>query len=218
MTQEAVDFHIQLAGLKFNKHPGLVSNEEQMDASQSFLRGDPDIAQKAAQYGINEPRNYRAWVELDQVDAMRSGLYRDPASKKWVQTHDPISRQPVRLGDMDTAYSRYLDVTGKRAQKVNQLLKNEREGITNALGKRDTSLVSMDSSQARSDGSGAEMTEEQAVQITEQIDPQGAMAIYMRSGNKQPFEQLNAALKRLGMPELEVPELDYQTRQKVAGQ
>jgi hypothetical protein len=189
-----------------------------MEASQSYLRGDQDITLKAAQYGINEPRNYRAWLELDQVDAMRAGMYRDPVSKKWVQMHDPISRQPVRLGDMDTAYGRYLDITGKRAQKINQLLKNEREGITNALGKRDTSLVSMDSSQTRSDGSGAEMTEEQAIQITEQIDPQGAMAIYMRSGNKQPFEQLNAALKRLGMPELEVPELDYQTRPKVAGQ
>ena len=220
MTKESVTFHTELAGILYGKHPDTITNAEQMEASQAYLRGEPTIVQKAAQYGINEPRNYRAWLELDQVDAMRAGLYRDPVSKRWVQMHDPVTRQPVRLGDMETAFGRYLDVTGKRAEMTNKLLKNERESITNALGRRDTSLVSMDSTQARSDGSGAEMTEEQAIAITEQIDPRGAMTIYMRSGgqNREHIDKLNAALRRLGMQELEVPALDYIAQKKVAVQ
>lgn len=221
MTKEAVTFHAELAGLMMGKHPDTVTNAEQMEAASAYLAKDPKIMQRIAQYGlpINEPKNYQAWVELDQVDAMRGGLYRDPVSKRWVQMQDPVTKQPVRLGDMETAFGKYLDVTGRRAEMTNQLLKNERQSITNALSRRDTGLVSMDSAQARSDGSGAEMTEEQALAITEQIDPQGAMTIYMRSGgqNREPIDKLNAALRRLGQPELQVTELDY-LPQKVAGQ
>jgi hypothetical protein len=220
MTEEGVTFHANLAGLMFGKHPNSITNAEQMEAASAYLSNNPAIMQKIAQYGlpINEPKNYKAWLELDQVDAMRGGLYRDPVSKRWVQLEDPVTRQPVRLGDMETAFGKYLDITGKRAQMTNQLLKNERQSITNALSRRDLSLVSMDGNQARSDGSGAEMTQEQAIAITEQIDPQGAMTIYMRSGgqNREHIDKLNAALRRLGQPELEVPELDYLSQRKKA--
>lgn len=211
MSRDAENFHAQLAGLRFQKSPNATTAQERMEAAQLYMSGDQGIVQAATQYGFEEPTNYRAWAELDQVDAMRTGLYRDPVSKKWINMVDPVTRKPVHLGDMQTAYGRYLDVSGKRQQRINQKLNQERESFSNAVSRRDNGLVSMDTNRLRGDGSGRDMSDEQAAQVLEQVDTEAAMADYMRTGNKEQLELINRALKIAGHSELEIPELAYQT-------
>lgn len=217
MTRDATAFHMQLAALKFNKHPDTVTNQETMAAAQDYLAGSQDLQDKMEHYGFEEPKNYRAWAELDQIDAMRTGMYRDPNTKKWVHMVDPVSGQPVHLGDMDTAYGRYLDLSGKRQAKQTQKLKAERQSMSDAISRRDTGLVSMDTNQLRGDAS-ADVTLEQANQILEQVDPEMAMAEYMRTGNREQLDLVNRALKATGHGPIEVPDLSYQVANNKAGQ
>ena len=205
MTREAVNFHAQLAGLLFNKHPNQVSNQEQVAASQAWLCGDDKLTSAAQQYGFQEPQNYKAWVELDQVDAMRTGMFRDPNTKSWQQMTDPVTRKPVHLGDMETAYGRYYDVSGKRAQKTAAMLKQQQDSLAGAISRRDAGLVSMDPNQLHGDGTGTIMTEQQALETLEQIDGVYAQNQFL-GGNKEPFERLNNAMRSLGMQPVEVPE------------
>lgn len=214
MTREAVDFHVKLAGIKYNKHPDMVTNEEQMSASHAYLRGDNELLQSANQYGLAEPNNYKAWIELDQIDAMRTGLFRDPNTKTWQQIQDPVTQQSVHLGDMSTAYGKYLDVSGKRAEKTRAMLKSEQDNLTNAISRRDGGIVSMDTNQLRSDGSGSELTEQQALDIFNQVDPAGATTSYLRNGDSTQLDTLNRALERLELAPVPIPAREIDSRPK----
>ena len=207
MTKDAINFHINLASLLFKAHPQQITNEQQLAASEAYLRGDNQELKQAIQlYGLEEPKNYRAWMELDQVDAMRTGGYRDPVTKRWAQIQDPVTRKPVMLGDMDTAYGRFLDVSGKRALKQQALLKRDRESLTNAATRRDGKLVSMDTNRMHGDATGSDLSEQQAVSICETIDSGDAVGEFYRSGNREKLDYLNRALARLGQPAIRVEE------------
>jgi hypothetical protein len=208
MTQNALDFHTRIAGVLFNKSPSIVTGDETKAAVAAYLRPDQQqLRDQLKSYGIDEPNNYRAWLELDQVDAIRVGMFRDPYTKEWRQLIDPVSKKPVRLGDMDTAYGKYLDVTGKRKQLEDEKLRQERDKITGAITKRDDGIVSMDTNNLRGDGSGADITVEQATDTLEQIDEEVAISAYMM-GDKSQVETINRARQRLGVPSIDTSAFD----------
>lgn len=171
-------------------------------AMGAYLIGDEEILRKTEQFGVKEPKEYRTWLKLDQIDALRNGLYRDMTGN-WAILKDSATGKPVNLGDMETAYSKYLDISGERIKRERELKSKSARSIADAIAKRDTGLVSLDTNALSDIGEGQSLTEEDAERILDSIDTEEAIKDSMH-GNRKSLDTINQALKRLGREPLEV--------------
>jgi hypothetical protein len=143
--------------------------------------------------GMTPPPNYQTWVELDQIDALRSGLVLDPITKKWQQRND------IRFPNMRAAYLHYKDITGKNLDEIRKAKVAGADELAQAINKRDAGVVQMDASRSTTEGEGTAVSEEQARTLLETVDI-ADVAQQVLIGNMEPLNQVNQARVRLGLP------------------
>ena len=201
MYSEAMQFHDQLAEIYTGKTKHDMSAKEWQNVSElagsAYLNGLPEIMNKANAAGVLKPRNYDAWVELDKIDAIRTGYIRNPQTQQWEKRFDSITGKQINLGDMTTAYNWLLDNTGLREKQIQAEKKKDTKNLVNAINKRDNGVVQLDDSMMSQDGDGQVLTEEDALAILNNNDITQAISEY-HSGNKEPLNKMNAALSRVG--------------------
>jgi hypothetical protein len=190
LTTEAQVFHQRLAQAWTGK-PN-VTQEEVEQAEAAYKNEIPSFINKVNEYGIQKPRDYDVWRELDTIDAIRKGWFTDPQTGRWYQ------RKDVAFPDLDSAYTYYCKITGKtRQQNIDQSNK-----IINAINKRDTGVVQMDTSKTVTDGTAEAFNLDQASKVLSDVDMRKVLA-ELRKGNKKPFEEYNRARVTLQLPPLE---------------
>lgn len=195
MTQEADAFHLELARAVTNKY--VVTSDDISQAVARYQSGDQLIRSAASSKGVSPPKDYQVWDELNQIEAIRTGWFCDPLTRKWSRRAD------VRFPDMDTARDYFDRATGRRSEKERQAKVDAQKKITNVLNKRDLSVVQMDTSKATEGETG--LTEEQAAEILNQDADYGMenMMYDYRAGKKDRFDRHNIARQRLGLGALE---------------
>jgi len=203
MNAKALKFHNDLAEAYTGRAASSYSQQEWSstlgNVESMWLNGTPELLTKAKEIGITEPKNYKAWSFLDNIDAIRGGMMRDPATNQWVNKFDPNSGEKVNLGDIKTAYNWYLDNSGKRQELETEKGKKKVEEVVHAINKRDKGVVQLDESQMTSEGEGQALTKEDAEKILEGANMDLIRAKEME-GDLTQLERVNAALERLDMP------------------
>ncbi|MCP3683508.1 MAG: hypothetical protein GY861_12545 [bacterium] len=201
MHKEAMAFHDQLAQLNLDGTGKSASNYTQSDwvkmtesAGNLYLNGSPELVAKANQYGIVPPKNYKTWVKLDQIDAIRTGWVRNAQTNNWERRYNPVTGNPVDLGDMKTAYNWYLDQTGERDKQIKADKDKNINQFANAVNKRDQGVVQLDDKQMDQDGDT--LTEVAAQEIVNSIPIEDALQAH-QEGKPEKLAKLNAALFRL---------------------
>lgn len=205
--REALDFHNELAEIYTGKtkesfDPKTWRGYEER-ASIEFLNKTPELIEKFNKSGIQKPKNYEKWVFLDNIDAIKTGYFRNPNTNQWEKRYDSKTGKEIQFPDLRSAYNYYLDESGLR-KKLD--LKNGRkstEGLIEAINKRDAGVVQLDESALSSSGKGQVLTEDDALKILRTVDSEEAIRMKM-NGNDEAFNKINAALIRLGQKPLEV--------------
>lgn len=205
VTDEVMRFQRELAQLytaqlgpdgRLNVMPiEKVGNAEMEAATAAYLTGLPQLMQRVQQYGFQEPQDFRTWIELDQIEGLRSGWVRDPQSKQWVQASG------VKHPDLRSATDYYYRSTGKAQQQQQKREQQVVEDFASAVSRRDNRVVQMDTSRSVSGDHNA-ITERQAWEILEgeqSIDREDAIREAWQ-GKREKLELLNQALERLGQP------------------
>ncbi len=198
MYEDAKTFHNQLTEAytgqtRSDYTPEDWENKKEVIATM-WLNKVPELVGKVNSYGIAEPDNYKAWVKLDQIDAIRTGYWRNPQSNQWEKRYGTDGKL-VNLGDMNTAYNYLLDNTGERERLIKEGKRKEVDSVVGAVNKRDKGVVQLDESQMGQKGDEV-ITEDAAITIINTISAEYAMREY-RIGNPEPLTKLNAATKRL---------------------
>jgi hypothetical protein len=157
------------------------------------LNGLPELVNKVNTYGISAPKNYKTWVKLDQIDAIRTGWWRNAQTNEWEKRFTPQGKE-VSFPDITAAYNYYLDQTGLRDKKIKADKDKNIESFANAVNKRDKNVVQLDDSQMSQEGDA--MTELAAQEILNTIDMDDAVQAQQK-GDPEPLAKLNAATKRL---------------------
>lgn len=211
VLSEATAFHNELAELYTGKTAREVLPEDwnkYMEyAGTAYLNQLPELVQKVNTAGVQEPKNYRKWVFLDNIEAMKNGFMRDEKGS-WGQRFDEVTGNPVNFGSMDAAYNYYLDKSGKRQEQISQEKKKNTADIIHAVNKRDSTVVQLDDSQLAEDGDGGVLTEEDAAKILTDLNDAGGVAFAQQQamyGNVELLNKVNAALVRLGNQPIELP-------------
>lgn len=200
-TREAVVFHNILAELFTGKNAGSITNEDVGAATTAYLAGQPELAQKVRDNGIPEPQDYRKWIVLDQVDALRTGMYRDPQTKQWRQRYDQATGRPVQFPDAASAYRELQALTGQDKAAVSKAVTQQTQQMVQAIQQRDKGVISMDESRTHQEGQGGAVGQQQAVDRLAQLDELGGWdeaSRRARQGNREMLDQYNAALAALG--------------------
>jgi hypothetical protein len=200
-TNEALAFHQELAMHWTQKPRSEITDTDTKAAVAAYLSGNPQLVQRVNAAGAQEPRNYQKWVMLDQVDALRSGLYRDPRTKEWKQRYGQDTGRPVQFPDMQSAYAEFLRLTGKdKAQTAAAVRENTRQ-MVDAITRRDNGLIQMDTSRTLQGDAAVEATVKQAEEFVATHDYEEIAAL-ARRGTREPWDQYNAALMVLGQEPL----------------
>lgn len=204
---EATAFHNELAELYTGKTARDYSKEDWSKymeyAGTAYLNQLPELMQKISSTGMQEPRNYKQWVLLDNIEAMKVGYIRDPQTGEWTQKFDENTGKPVNFPDMESAYNYYLDKSGKREELRLAEKKQDSAELLHAINKRDNGVVQLDDSKLVEDGDGGALTEEDAVKILQTSDVPTAKQQAMQ-GHPEMLNTLNAAMVRLGNPPVEL--------------
>jgi hypothetical protein len=197
MTDEALAFHNQLAEIYTDKNRSYYTQKDWNALSEKagtlYLNNVPELVNKVNTYGISAPKNYNAWVKLDQIDAIRAGYWRNPSSNEWEKRYTPQGKE-VSFPDVTAAYNYYLDQTGLREQQIKADKDKNITSFANAANKRDKNVVQLDDSKL--DQGGDAMTEIAAQEILNTIDMDSAVQAH-QSGDPEPLAKLNAATRRL---------------------
>jgi hypothetical protein len=200
MHAEAMTFHNELAEAYTGNSSGSYSQQEwngiMEKAGTAYLNSLPELVAKAKAIGINEPKNYKQWVFLDNLDATRTGMMRDPVTNEWVERFSTTTGKKINLGDIKTAYNYYLDNSGLREKKISDDKKADAEKLVHAINKRDGGVTQLDDSKMTGEGEGQALTKDKAREIVENLDWDFIKAEEMR-GNLEPLQKANAAIKRL---------------------
>jgi hypothetical protein len=104
---------------------------------------------------------------------------------------------------METAYSKYLDMTGERQRRNFEAKSKSARSMADAIARRDAGVVSIDTNAMSDIGEGQSLTEEDAATILDSVDTEEVIKESMH-GNRKGLERVNQALKRLGREPLEV--------------
>jgi hypothetical protein len=207
VLREALIFHNELAEIYTGKtresfDPKTWRGYEER-ASIEFLNKTPELIEKYNKSGIQKPKNYEKWVLLDNIDAIKTGYFRNPNTNQWEKRYDSKTGNQIQFPDLRSAYKYYLEESGL-GKKLD--LKNGRkstEGLIEAINKRDAGVVQLDESALSSSGKGQVLTEEDALKILKTVDSEDAIRMKM-NGNDEAFNKINAALIRLGQKPLEM--------------
>lgn len=209
VTEEALRFQRELAqlhtaqlgqdGRLMVKPANEIGNAEMEAATAAYLTGLPQLMQRVQQYGFQEPQEFRTWIELDQIDGLRTGFLRDPSTKQWVQNTS------IQHPDYRSALDYYYRSTGKAQQVKSKEQQRAVDDFASAITRRDSRVVQMDTSKAMSGDHNA-ITERQAWDILDgenSIDREDAIREAW-GGKTEKLELLNQALERLGQPTIPV--------------
>lgn len=202
LASDAMRFHKELASHYTGKTQSELTDSDMSEAVAAYLAGSPQLTNRIHAAGLTEPAEYRKWVELDAVDALRNGWYRDPQSQKWRQRFSSDSGRPVQFPDAGSAYSEYLRITGKAKADVTKAVRDNTAQLVNAITQRDNGLVQMDSSGAQK---SSEMGQEQALSRLDEINNAGGSDFVIqqgRRGNRELWNQYNSILVALGQEKL----------------
>jgi hypothetical protein len=210
MSNEALGFHNSLAELYTGKTERDYTQQQWSDikekAGTAYLNGLPELMQRVANAGVKAPENYKTWVFLDNIDAIKSGYIRN-SNNEWEERYDKVTGQKVNLGDMKSAYNWWLEETGQREKQVLDATKKANDNLLHTITKRDNQMVQLDDSQLTPDGAGGTMTSEDAEKILNEVqDTIGMEAVFQQAmqGNPETLNKVNAALKRLGQEPIEM--------------
>jgi len=201
MTAQADSFHAELARTHFGLNAWDNPTDAQKEqAATQYLRETPALMTKLEEKGTQEPSTYKAWVELDQIDAMKHGLFLNPTTKQWEK------RANVSYGSVEDAALIYERDTGKLEDRIRQEKIDSSRKVVKQLNTRDNSLVQMDTSKGHAGAEATLISEEEAGKILESMDTDRIMSDIQR-GEFANFDMFNKARVKLGMPPIH--ESDY---------
>ena len=207
MLSDAMEFHNSLAEVYTGKTSTSYDQKDWNGIMEKvgtmYLNKLPELITRAKETGINEPKNYNQWQFLDNLDAIRTGMMRNPETNEWTNRYDKNTGKPVNLGDIKTAYNYYLDESGLREKNLLSEKKADAENLMGAINKRDGAMIQLDDSKISKDGDGQVLTQKEATEYLEKIDMDYIRAEEMR-GNLEPLKKANAALVRLEAEPLQV--------------
>lgn len=200
-TADAMAFHNELGVHYTGKPASELTNTDIAAAVAAYLAESPQLVQRVNVAGAQEPYNYRKWLALDQIDALRTGSYRDPRTKVWKQRYSPDNGNPVQFPDMQSAHAEYLRITGKDKAVVAAAVRDNTRQLVDAMTRRDNGLVQMDTSKTLQGDAAVEATVKQAEEFlnTHDFDDVRRLA---RRGNRALWDQYNVSLKVLGQEPL----------------
>jgi len=201
-TADVIRFHNELATLATGKPISEITDADAANAAALYFDGQPELAQKVRNYGIQEPADYRKWVTLDQLDALRIGLVRDPVTKQWKHRYDP-DRKQVTFPDLSSAYREFLAMTGQDKAIAAKAAKSQTDQVIAAIQTRDKGLIAMDESRAMQQGQGGVIGEEEALRRQAELEAMGGIEEAQRRarhGDKEMMNQYNIILQALGAP------------------
>ena len=194
LNTEAINFHQKLARAMTGKYS--VTDKEVSDAEIMFRRQDPTVLKTMSETGLQTPRDYEKWDELNQIDAIRMGYVINPLTKTWEQ------KPNVRFPDMKSAALYYYDQSGKKAEMERKSKVEAARQVTNAINKRDLGVVQMDESRTANAMEGDQMTEEQALHELKEIeayDMENVVYDYLQ-GKTEMLDRYNKARAKLSLP------------------
>lgn len=201
VLREATGFNNELAELYTGKTARYYSPEEWnaiMDkAGNDYLNNVPELIQRVNQAGIQEPSNYRKWVFIDNIEALRVGYMKNSETGAWEIRYDEKTGRPINFPDMEAAYNYWLDKSGKREEIMLRQKKEDAASLMHAVTKRDTNMVQLSDNQLHGDQDGGALSEEDAANILNTLDVNMAIKDAM-NGSVDNFNKINAALQRLG--------------------
>lgn len=200
-TADAIAFHRELAMHFTGKPMSELTNADMNAAVAAYLSDSPQLLQRVNAAGAREPYNYRKWIVLDQIDALRTGGYRDPRTKEWRQRYSPDNGKPVQFPDMVAAHAEYLRITGKDKAVVAAAVRDNTRQLVDAMTRRDGGLVQMDTSKTLQGNAAIEATVAQAEEYLRTVDFDTVRRA-ARRGDRAQWDQYNAALKVLGQEPL----------------
>lgn len=195
MASDAQRFMGELGSLFYGKAQEILTPAERETATSAYLAGNPALMEKVNQYGTKAPDDFEAWVFLDLIDAVREGFMRNPDTKQWERILDPVTKQPVTLGDWDTAFGKWMDSTGKRDEMIKRGKSESALKVIAAIQKRDQGIIQPDVSKTRQ--AGELMSEDEAKQVLVGMDGAAILAL-VKNNRMDEFARVNAALTRLG--------------------
>ena len=205
--REALGFHSELAELYTGKtkesYDSKTWRELEEKASVEYLNKTPQLLQKINEAGIKEPKNYRKWVLLDNIDAIRTGYFRNPQTNNWEKRYDSKTGKEIQFPDFKSAFNYYLDESGLRKVMSIESGRKDTANLIDAMNRRDSGVVQLDESALSGSGSGQVMTEEEANNYLNTVDKQRAI-IQKMEGNPEAYNKINAALIRLGETPLDM--------------
>lgn len=208
MASEAMRFHRELAVHYSGKPASDITDADTSAAVAAYLKGTPQLVQRVQQAGLQEPETYRKWVELDAVDALRTGWIRDPVTQQWKQRYSPDNGKPVQFPDALSAYHEYQRLTGRDTAQVAKAVQDNSRQMLAAITQRDRGLVQMDVQGDRNkDG---QIAVDQAMVRLEEINQNGGYDWVLREarrGNKELWNQYNGILVALGQERMSDKEL-----------
>jgi hypothetical protein len=176
----------------------------------AYLAKSPQLIARVERVGLTEPEDYRQWVVLDQIDALRNGWYRDPTTQEWKVDHAKDSGKPVQFPSMESAHAEYRRITGQDQADTSRAVAENTQQIVTAMTQRDQGVVQMDESRTAKAGEGAAMTEEEANRQLDELEKIGGIDEALRRAAQNDMnmvELYNAASARLGNPNAIPPHL-----------
>jgi hypothetical protein len=199
--RDALAFHNELAEVYTGKtkesYDPKTWREIEERASMEFLNKTPQLLEQVKKTGIQEPKNYKKWVFIDNIDAVKTGYFRNPQTNQWERRFDSKSGKEIQFPDIRSAFNYYLDESGLRKTLNMQNGRKSTDGLIEAINKRDAGVVQLDESALSSSGKGQVLTEEEARKILKTIDSSDAIREKM-NGKPELYNKINAALIRLG--------------------
>lgn len=205
--REALAFHNELAEVYTGKtkesYDPKTWREIEERAGMEYLNKTPQLLEQIKKTGIQEPKNYKKWVFIDNVDAVKTGYFRNPQTNQWERRFDNKTGKEIQFPDIRSAFNYYIDESGLRKSLNIQNGRKSTDGLIDAINRRDSGVVQLDESAMSSSGKGQVLTEEDAEKILKTIDPDNAVREKM-NGKPDSFNRINAALIRLGQSPLEM--------------
>ncbi|HUS94028.1 MAG TPA: hypothetical protein VMZ24_02500 [Patescibacteria group bacterium] len=133
MEREYSTFSQDVASRYYGRSPDRLSPEEIEIAMQSYMDKSPVLMGKIAD--LQEPKDFKKYMLLTEVESARLGLTLDKYTGKWYQRKDSYGNKVV-LPDLETAYDYVKKVKGITAAEIAELQKKTAAEVKKAMERR----------------------------------------------------------------------------------